>query len=189
MLAWSLFAVASAATMAMLVFHSLGPGSSVYGSARFDSALGLALLSFPAVGAVVASRRPSNPLGWLFCAFGVILALQGAASAYTLQADPRSLPGGELVAWAFTWLTSAAVIPGPFLLLLFPDGRLPSARWKGFAWVVGTVGVVHLLLAAFSPGPLPTVPEVGNPFGIDAAAGLGRMVSTVTLGPYFWPAA
>lgn len=188
--AWSLFAVAVAATIVLLVLRFVGSDTShEYGSSELDTVFAFALLSFPAVGALIASRRPENPVGWLFCATGVLFAIQGAASAYTFQTNSVDLPARHFVAWAFTWLTTAAVIPGVFLLLLFPDGRPPSPRWRVFAWIVGAVGIVHLLVAAFSPGPLFMVPEVQNPLAIEAAARVLGVALTVTLPAYFWPVA
>jgi hypothetical protein len=103
--------------------------------------VGIALLAitFPLVGAVVAARRPRNPLGWIFCAIGISygLTITGEAyGVYTLRTAPGSLPGGELMSWLGNW----AWAPGlgllmTFALLLFPDGRLPSRRWRPVAWL------------------------------------------------------
>jgi hypothetical protein len=106
-----------------------------------SSVVGIALLAitFPLVGAVVAARRPRNPLGWIFCAIGISYALTVTGetyAVYTLRTVPGSLPGGELMSWLGNW----AWAPGlgllmTFALLLFPDGRLPSRRWRPVAWL------------------------------------------------------
>jgi len=102
---------------------------------------GIALLAitFPLVGAVVAARRPHNPLGWIFCAIGLSYGLTVTGEAYgiyALRTAPGSLPGGGLMSWLGNW----AWAPGlglllTFALLLFPDGRLPSRRWRPVAWL------------------------------------------------------
>jgi hypothetical protein len=103
--------------------------------------VGIALLAitYPMVGAVVATRRPRNPLGWVFCVIGISygLTITGEAYAvYALRTAPGSLPGGGLMSWLGNW----AWVPGlgllmTFALLLFPDGRLPSRRWRPVAWL------------------------------------------------------
>jgi hypothetical protein len=103
--------------------------------------VGIALLAitYPMVGAVVAIRRPRNPLGWVFCVIGISygLTITGEAYAvYALRTAPGSLPGGGLMSWLGNW----AWVPGlgllmTFALLLFPDGRLPSRRWRPVAWL------------------------------------------------------
>ncbi|NUK51959.1 hypothetical protein HRW14_17115 [Streptomyces lunaelactis] len=121
--------------------------------------------AFP--GFVVARRRPQSAIGWLllFSGFGAVLDLLG--EAYGLYAIPRGMPGGVLAAWVVNWAFAFYLFPVYFLLLLFPDGRLLSARWRTAAGIVAACGVVVLLFAAFVPGPIdrdyfPTVP---NPLG------------------------
>jgi hypothetical protein len=87
-------------------------------------------------------RRPRNPLGWIFCAIGIAYGLTGTGEAYalyTLDTAPGALPGGELMSWLGNW----AWAPGlglliTFALLLFPNGRLPSHRWRPVAWLSAT---------------------------------------------------
>ena len=96
--------------------------------AAFDVVLAVALLTYPTVGAVVASRRPENAIGWLFCARGHPvrrLELSYAYATYALVTAPGSLPGGIAAAWLSSWLGLPALFGVPALLfLLFPDGRL-----------------------------------------------------------------
>jgi hypothetical protein len=105
------------------------------------SVVGIALLAiaFPLVGAVVAARRPHNPLGWIFCAIGVLYGLTVTGEAYgiyTLRTAPGSLPGGGLMSWLGNWAWAPALgLLMTFALLLFPDGRLPSRRWRPVAWL------------------------------------------------------
>ncbi len=108
----------------------------------------------PALGILLASRRPSNPIGWLFLCAGFALGLSAFATSYGLHAlvaDPGSLPAGR----AFAWLgNSVGLIPLGvlcFLFLLFPTGRLRSARWRPVAWFVGgAFTVVTASLFVFS---------------------------------------
>jgi hypothetical protein len=94
------------------------------------------VLSFSTIGAVIASRRSDNSIGWLFCAIGFVggvRLLSTEYAAYSLVAQSGLSPGGEALAWIASWLWVPDV--GIFLLLalLFPNRRLPSARWRPFA--------------------------------------------------------
>jgi two-component system NarL family sensor kinase len=136
-----------------------------------------AFLAFPVVGALIARRHPRNPIGWLFCAAGVasygsILAREYAARA--LVVDPGSLPAGAAAAWLGSWLWVGGIpLLATFPLLLFPDGRLPSRRWRPAAWLTGATLVVLALSYALEPGPLEEFPRRDNPVGVDAADLLG----------------
>ena len=126
------------------------------------------------VGALVASRRPRNPVGWIFLSMGVLYGVRRLVEAYAdyaLLARP-GLPLGELAAWASTWLRLSPLIAlGTILVLLFPDGRLPSARWRTVAFATGGGAVLVALGDAFRLGPLPTYYYVNNPFGIGRCGG------------------
>ena len=91
---------------------------------------------FAVVGALVASRRPRNPIGWLFLAFAVVAAFVASADQYAVYAlveHPGSLPGGDWVAWLASGIWHPAFGIFVFAFLLFPDGRLPSVRWRPVA--------------------------------------------------------
>ena len=137
----------------------------------------LLFMSFATVGALVASRRPGNAIGWIFCYLGVSFPLVGAGEEYALYAlvtEPGSLPGGEGLVWL------AAVLSGPIVfavfalvLLLFPEGRLLSRRWRLVIWL-DLIAAVCLLAWAFEPGPLENLGLVrlANPFGVERLAAL-----------------
>jgi hypothetical protein len=117
----------------------------------------LATLAMVLVGAVVAMRRPTNPLGWLFCCVGLGFIAEGVSAEYAMRAlviAPGSLPAGVFVAWLsglFTYAVSGLVA---YLLLLFPTGALPSRRWRPIAWLAaGAIGLATFA-AAFRPGTL-----------------------------------
>jgi hypothetical protein len=135
------------------------------------------LLAYGTVGAMIASRRPGNAVGWIFCGVGLALAVAAAASGYAdyaLYGDGGALPASELAAWLSVWLNIVVLTVAPCLLfLLFPNGRLPSARWRPAVWLVVTMGAGIFLTLAFSPGELDeyTYPGLPNPLGIGGAVG------------------
>jgi hypothetical protein len=132
----------------------------------------ITLLPFSVVGAIIASRHPRNAIGWLFCGVGVTVGFNSFAGDYAdywLASGFGTVGLGETAAWASSWLWSLLVfVPLSLLLLLFPDGRLPSPRWRPVAWgvVLGSAGGV--LGNALKPGPLLDFPQIANPFGVDS---------------------
>ena len=129
--AWSLFGLVAALV--------LGTGLFLW-SPEVAFFIGPALIAglFGVVGALVASRRPRNPIGWLFLVFAVFAAFAGSAdvyASYALVEHPGSLPGGHWVAWSGGGIWHPAFGFFVFAFLLFPNGRLPSARWRPVAWI------------------------------------------------------
>jgi hypothetical protein len=128
-------------------------------------------LAFTTVGLIIASRRAANPLGWLLLFFGISLSANEflrAYAGYTLFYKPGALPGGLAIAWVSTWIWAFIYPILPFIFLLFPDGRLPSRRWRPFAWVAGLVNGLFLLVVPFRAGGLEYFPTIPNPVGIPA---------------------
>src|SRR5215212_3651383 len=129
---------------------------------------GMLSLVFPAVGAIIASRLPTNPIGWIFCGVGLLYATQRFTQAYADYAllVNFAFPGGEYMAW-FSRLVDVTglVLAGVFVMLLFPDGSLPSRRWRIVAWTAVCGVLLTALYAAFYPDDVGTAAHVPNPFG------------------------
>jgi hypothetical protein len=100
-------------------------------------------------------------------------------------AQRASLPGSEVLAWVNSWVSVPHVGLYVFLALLFPDGRLPSARWRPVAWVFAVVVVGGAATVALSPGPISGFDPIGNPFGVEGvpnlSASVEALVYTLTL--------
>ena len=102
-------------------------------------------IGYSVIGAVIASRLPNHPIGWICCAIGLIAAVDhfgGEYAVYALLAHPEALAGGQAMLWLQGWFWMLFVGLIVFLLLLFPNGRLPSSRWRPFAW--GSVAVISV---------------------------------------------
>jgi len=129
-------------------------------------------LAFPVVGALVASRRPENPVGWICLAVGLLWMFSGFTDVYGFYGvtRPGSVPFPIVLAGInnFLWVPSVGLI-GTYLLLLFPDGALPSRRWRPLAWLCGAVLVSESVGSMLSPGPLAHLGGVQNPFGLEGA--------------------
>src|SRR5829696_555300 len=106
-------------------------------SPGFAVLTGVLSLGYPTVGALIASRLPTNPIGWIFCGLGLIYVTQRFTTAYAdhVLLNTLALPWGEYAAWFSTWTQFANPILSVFLMLLFPGGRLPSRRWRIVQWV------------------------------------------------------
>ncbi len=149
--------------------RAAGQGSSFY----YANALVLALC-FPLVGMIILLRQPVNPIGWLFEGAGlsVALALFAAPYAvYALRPNSSTLPGAAFLSWVAYWIWIPGFATIPFLLLLFPDGRLLSPRWRWAGWAAGLGTTLAAATAAWASWPLrgaPLLPYLEN--GIDLQA-------------------
>jgi signal transduction histidine kinase len=144
-----------------------------------------AMVAFPTVGALIVSRFPRHRVGWLFLSAGVSGGGGAFAEGYATYAvvlRPGSLPMGEVAAWAAAWFYAMGT--GTLLLafLLFPDGRLPSPRWRILLWllVIGLLGEVAL--QAFSPGLLRGGVPIQNPFGLSLLVRASEVVNVLHVG-------
>jgi hypothetical protein len=192
-LAWYMCSVSLMLTMLgllLLVVSRSPAGAPVYaGAPVFDFWLvnTVVAVSFSTVGAITAPRfPPHNPIGWLFCAIGLIGGMRLFVAEYaivTLLAEPGTplgkLPGGEALAWVSSWLWVPHIGLFMFLALLFPDGRPPSPRWQPFAWLVGVVLVVGTVAVALWPETAAGFDLTNNPIGIEAATDVVNPVETI----------
>jgi len=141
-------------------------------------------LGFPIVGALIARRHPRHPIAWVFLVAGMggALALFAYGYAqYTLVTRPGALPGGTAMAWLSAWVWVLGLTPMvTFGLLLFPDGRLPSARWRPLVWLAAAAVVLPALANALMPGPLVNHPVAHNSLGIPHAQAI--LTSAAQLG-------
>jgi hypothetical protein len=114
-------------------------------------------MSFPLVGAVIATHRPRNPLGWMFLIIGLsegLISFGYQYATYVFLTAPGAAPGGELAAWVSQSAWAPALgLTLCYVPLLFPDGRLPSPRWRLVAWVSAIPIVVITVLTALVAWP------------------------------------
>ena len=146
--AWGIWALTVLAMVLTLLLAALNASASSLRNMVFVS---LVILAFSTVGALIGSRRPENPIGWLFCsgAFAWILGeLALEYGVYALITAPGTLPVGVWAAWFGGWARGMGwFLIVAFLLLLFPNGRLPSPRWRPVLWgAVGYVGFFTVVI-------------------------------------------
>jgi hypothetical protein len=176
-LAWSLAALSVALFLAGIPLYVLARSAQVPSSWAVNLTLvgllgQMLFLAFAVVGALIASRRPRNPIGWILLTDGLLWMLTNMFDYYSIYgvASPGSVPFPVVVAGINNWLWVPAVgLLGTYLLLLFPDGKLPSRRWRPLAWFSGAVIVVLSVGVALAPGSLDTIEGMPNPFGLEGA--------------------
>lgn len=182
-LAWSVFGLAVVLCLAGLVLAFTvfpeGPGAE-----EVIDVVGF--LAYPLVGALLVSRR-GNPLGWLFCAVGLVVVISYLTSSYAhygLFVEPGSLPGAlPMYLWQSASFLLGLALPVIFLPLYFPDGRLPSPRWRPVALTAAILLALNVLSILLLPGPIDEDhPSVKNPFGVEAAGGvIGFLTGATTV--------
>ena len=176
-MAWALAGLTLAMFVATVPLWFLARGADLPSSWRADVGVGglvggVFFLAFPLVGALIASKRPENAVGWLCLAVGLLWSLSGVFDYYGYYgaATPGSVPFPVVAAGISDWIWVPAVgLLGTYVLLLFPDGRLPSRRWRLLAWLSGAVILLLSVGVMLAPGPLDNLGGVRNPFGIEGA--------------------
>ena len=132
----------------------------------------LVLTAFGALGAIVASRQPHNPVGWVLAliplALGVLVV--GDRVFWQVALTTGDTDGiAAYAAWLANWAWIPAIVPAFTILpLLFPTGSALSPRWRVLVWTAVVAGAVTLAGTAFAPGPLMGYPAVVNPIAIDS---------------------
>ena len=185
-LAWSLGALSLALTalsLLLLAFNRSDPNAHIFDHWIENTVLAVGL---SAVGAVVAPRcPPQNPIGWLFCVVGLLYAAVHFAAQYAIYAilaAPGSLPGGKGAAWIYSWLFVPQLGLTGLLVLLFPDGRVPSTRWRWFAGFGALATSAATVVAAFSSGEIEVgLSPIHNPLGIEEIPSVYKSVEGLVL--------
>ena len=165
---WGL--VVAAVLLQVIAGFGSSPGGGGLSKLFVVASVVLFLLAFATVGALVASRVPGNPVGWL---------LLGSALAYTLATTATGLPahGAGAPAWylaaadlAAQPLYTAGLALGFLTLLLFPTGSLPSRRWRWVGWLLGVGWLLFTVGQTFGPARLPDF-HAANPAALAGPAG------------------
>jgi signal transduction histidine kinase len=172
---WKAGSLAWTFSLVSILLAILAIGVSVRGiltSGNYESILSHQSLNpfittaFAVIGALVASRRPRNPTGWIFVAESLLYALNALTATIRVY-EPNSSPVYGLAVWFSSWVwIPAAILPVTFVLLIFPDGHLPSPRWRFIAWsaalglamIVLAVMINPGLIAAWDPDAIPPGP-------------------------------
>jgi hypothetical protein len=187
--AWVLWALTMLAILVIAWLDQLSrqAGRSELAQLTPDAFVGpvLAAVSGTTVGAVLASRRPRHPVGWLLLVLGLSLVAGGVAPAYAaygLLARPGALPAAHAVAryWPITVVTAQTALS--FVLLLTPTGSLPSLHWRWWARVTAVAAAILLVGLAVASGPLdPRYQLLGGPFDYRGQGGVLLVVSQLAL--------
>jgi hypothetical protein len=139
-LAWSLATLSMAMFVVSVVLYVLARSAQEVPSSLdtlADLLVFVPFLAFPIVGALIASKRPDNPIGWICLVAGLFwmfIVLGESSDAFWLATEaapiPHSVAIDALTQW--TWVPPVGLL-GIYMILLFPDGRLPSRRWRPLA--------------------------------------------------------
>jgi hypothetical protein len=168
--------VALALSLLLTLFLPASGGiTDVVANSVFAVVFAAIVLSFSTVGALIATRQPQNPIGWIMIVAGFGLAATILTANYvelSLAQPPGRLPATEWVAWVTAWVWVLGFGPAlTFLFLLFPNGRLPSRRWRPVGWLAVAAMVTVGCGVAFMPGPLLDYPQIRNPVGLTLLEG------------------
>jgi hypothetical protein len=170
-IAWSVWALCVALFASAELLDFFNSSVPTRGGPISNLFIAVALLAYPTVGAIVASRRPKNLVGWILCGIGLLFGVKAFAEAYAyyaLAAGPGALPGGMYMAWfsaELLWLPGL-FLGSALLVLLFPNGRLLSGSWRAVVWLAVGGSAITALLFATSPGRISPY-RISNPFGIE----------------------
>jgi signal transduction histidine kinase len=184
--AWALTGLSLIGVIVLLIIAKTDEDSDL-----FTYVVGpLAVMGIATVGALIVSRRQGNRIGWILCwiAFAYAVAgLAGAYAHYALHEAAGPLPVVTLAAWVNRIGAPAVLLPIPLLFLLFPDGKVPSRRWRPVLWLLLTAVVVNVATFALTPGDLGSgfteiKKRVANPVGLPLAWKHGVEIASTVAG-------
>jgi hypothetical protein len=160
-------------------------GVSIALEARFVGRVGLpdlwialVVLAYAVIGALIVNTHRSHVIGWMFCGAALSFGFSSFAGQYAIQAlvvAPGTLLFGQAMAWFGFWTDMPGIaVVALFLPLLFPDGRLPSSRWRPVAYFAAANVFVAVIVTMFAPDTYADAgyPSIRNPFGLDQYAGI-----------------
>ena len=181
-LAWSIWTLSVAFHMTTLVLHTANDPMTFV----INIFAALVLGAFATVGALIAARRPQNRIGWLLSVSSLVWAIGGAMleyGVYALLTVPHLLPVGDWMAWyGFGIRGGAFNLIATFLPLIFPDGRLPSRRWRWAAWLAASSLVLFSLTSAIGATLQDyRLPFLHNPLGVELPADLSDLLDALYL--------
>jgi hypothetical protein len=169
LLAWSIWALSIVLVGLGLLFHILNlsePSVPTFAHWVESTLMGVGAST---VGAIIASRRTHNPIGWLLCASGLVFGVAMFASEYaiyTLLVSPGTLPAGEALASVNPlWVLGFNLFV--LMLILFPTGQLPRSRWRWVVYLYVAVALGEVIAMLFLPGTLEGLDLIENPLGIE----------------------
>src|SRR5215203_5182177 len=169
-LAWSLWGFSLTLTVLALLLLALNlahPHAHTFDS-WLDSTINAVF--FSTVGAIVASRRSENLVGWLLCLYALAQSIShfsGQHAIYALLAQPDLSPAGEAMAWISSWMLPIIIGFSVFFILLSPTGSLPNRRWRWVTWLTVAFVLVGAISGAFSSGPVDGLGPIRNPLGME----------------------
>ena len=167
---WVLTVVVLPLSAALLLFIPTSSGITDIPDALGAVVFVTLILAFSTVGVLIATRQPHNLVGWIMLVAGFALGATVLTGTYVdlSVTPPRGrLPGTEWVAWFAQWIWVPGFAPAlTFLLLLFPNGQLPSRRWRLVGWLAVAAMATLGFGMAFTPGPFVDYPKVTNPLGL-----------------------
>ncbi|HSJ51987.1 MAG TPA: histidine kinase [Actinomycetota bacterium] len=146
----------------------------------------VAMTGWATVGALLASRNPGNPIGWLMITFGLGFMVIGFAdewATYALRTDPGTLPLGTFWLWVSNWWFLGFVSAIPILLVLYPTGSVPTRRWRALVWAVIGTTLLATVASMLKPGPMEidglSVPNPAGVPALDPAIDLAQTVAGI----------
>jgi MFS family permease len=164
-LIWAALGLDLGLAVAIWLAAGAGPDTPAFAPLLFVAMVS----SLGAVGALVATRKPDDPVGWILLAAALMVSVAISGEDYvrlSVNDFGGELPLTVAIAWLYplTFLPAVIIIAG-LMPLYFPDGRLPSPRWRWEVWLAGLGIVITIVPTAFAPGPLAS-PTIQNPLGI-----------------------